>query len=567
MSSPHIEWLQRRWALPAERCALVEKLIEATAQGDTALRLKPEDIPGEWGASLWSPDSACPEAIPPLVRVQEGDHSFLQTRRHFEAEQAIARNLRKRVSTASTKQPASSPAPSTDSWLAQLFPDAVSKPDDLQIKAVRTALSQRLALITGGPGTGKTYTLARLLALLLVQTGSTDPLRIRLAAPTGKAADRMKEAVREAIKTLPAGFSPYIEALERAADTSTTLHKLLGYNPVTGKCLHGLGRPLPCDVLIIDEASMIDVFMWKTLLEALPDRDRSRLIILGDPYQLESVGAGDVLYQLVMAPVLAPAHVRLEVSRRFAGKEHIQQLATAVVSNDAAKAGQLLRETQDKPATQGLSYLGEIHPRSLWQKLPEGVRAKIRELAYADSPEKALQLQNSVRILTAHRESGVGALGISAFIQAQLIHEEELLGGPPLNQPIIINVNDPETGLRNGSVGVIHAETTGVRKAWFPSPRKDAPLQSEAVAQLPDYSLAWALTIHRSQGSEYDDVLVVLPRDESPLATRMLIYTAITRARQRVYIAGPVETIIKAVSNPSRRCTLLGWHLKSPSAP
>jgi exodeoxyribonuclease V alpha subunit len=562
MHSPHVEWLQRRWSLPEHRIALVERLLTAQESGNTACECLAGEVDGAWGTALAEAASLpqTPEAACPLVHVVTGGKSFLQSWRHFQAERCIAENLLARCGSADAGN--TPDAFDSEQALRQLFPCHLA--EDRQVAATRTALTRPLALITGGPGTGKTYTLARILTLLLMRaahTGGTPP-RIRLAAPTGKAAERMKEAVEASINGLPSHFATHADDLLRAAATSSTLHSLLGYNPSEAACRFDASHPLPCEVLIIDEASMIDVLLWKALLDAMPRSAACKLIILGDPFQLESVGAGDVLYQLVQAPALQPIHVRLTQSRRFANRPDIQSLANAVVSGRARDIETLLDACKNPLAPRGLAWLGDVPHQAVWGSLPQHLIESLKAVAFADTPETALQALGRIRLLTAHRESSLGATGLGDTLTRELSRLRPA-GARRINEPVIINVNDPETGLRNGSVGILCTDARGERRAWFPAARDTDPPRNLALGRLPDTSLAWALTIHRSQGSEFDDVVVVLPREESPLATRELLYTAITRARNSVTLLGARETIIKAVTDPARRITLLGWRLRS----
>ncbi len=547
MTTPSdIEWLQRRWDLPEARSGLVARLLAAIGEGSTAV---PVTTPsGAWGKAVAEMETgtAVPAEPRPLVIVKDGGHTFLQSWLHFYAEYEIAARLHRCLVDA--------PAASTSAErLAQLFPGTAA--DDLQVRATRTALARQLAIITGGPGTGKTYTLARILALLV--EGGVTASRIRLAAPTGKAADRMRRAVGESLATLPPAFSHTLDGLRSVADSSTTLHTLLGYNPSTGRCRFGVRDPLPCDVLILDECSMIDVLLWRAVLRAASPG--TRLVLLGDPNQLESIGVGNVLAELVetarSAPGLAGSWVHLTEARRFKERPGILLLARALEARDPDAAVNLLKGLTD--ASTGISWIpGRKDPPS-WHAFPETVRAALKSIARAASPEEALATLSRVCILTAHREYPSGAKALSRMIEEHLLTTCR----EGFNHPVIIDRNDPETGLRNGSVGVICRRTDGSRAAFFPPLKAGDSLRVFPVAQLPEHSPAWALTIHRSQGSEFDEVFVALPQHESPLATRELIYTAITRARMTVHISGDLETIRSAVKRDARRTTLVGRQL------
>jgi exodeoxyribonuclease V alpha subunit len=337
---------------------------------------------------------------------------------------------------------------------------------------------------------------------------------------------------------------------------------LLGFNPSTGQCRAHATQKLRSDVVIVDECSMIDTLLWQALLAAL--EPNTRLVLVGDPHQLESVAAGDVLGSLVRFarahPGTALDRVWLELteSRRFRHRSGIGALAAAIVNGHADDAVHLLAShlapSDQTPPADGLAWLGDHGGRFAWEHLPVTVRAALTAVADAPTPAEALTALAGVRLLTAHREHTLGAAGLNDAIQRHLTQRPGLKRPP--NQPVIINHNDPETRLTNGSVGII-MDVAGTRAAYFPPASADAPPRRVPLGQLPDTSAAWALTIHRSQGSEFDQVLVILPPDDSPLATRELIYTAITRARQCVYVWGGETTVRAALGEQAVRCTLL----------
>ena len=553
--TPEMEWLVNRWFLPEASIPLIDEYLAAERDGSTALKLPSGVTIKSFGeaATLADLGGESPAVPKPLVIVRTGKDQYLQSWRNYCAERETAERLRSRLEGVSDSK--HDPAK-----LEKLFPEASE--GDLQVKAVEVALQKRLMLITGGPGTGKTYTLVRILAMLVDQ--GIDPSRVRLVAPTGKAADRMKKAVGDSLANLPSGFQKHNDVLQAVAGRSSTLHSLLGYNPSTGICRFSDSNPLPCDVLIVDECSMVDVLLWQALLKATPPG--ARLILVGDPNQLESVGRGNVLAALALnaRDPKAPLHdawVHLVEARRFKDRPGILALARALEDLDAERAVNLLAEAQGTKAPTGIAWLPASSGILNWTEFPEAIQEALSTVDSADKPLAALNALGKVCILTAQREYFVGSKAISEAIEQHFLGEGSITR--PRNQPIIINQNDPETGLRNGSVGVIAIGSDGLRKACFPAIKDKVAIQEFSVAKLPDYSLAWALTIHRSQGSEFDNVLVLLPRQESPMVTRELIYTAITRAKNAVYVAGDLEAIRKAASTPSNRVTLVGQHLRS----
>jgi len=526
-----LEWLKSRWGLPESAVPAVRDLLEAESNGSTACALaKPV---ADWGKA-----AGAPEANAPIVLVEADGRAFLQSRAAHLAEQTIARRLIELANVTPVSDT------NLEATLGALFPGAGK--GDRQAEAARLAAARSLAIVTGGPGTGKTYSLARALVLLLV--GGADPQTIRLAAPTGKASQRMKSAIEEAAAVLPRAFAAHIPALGKVAATSSTVHSLLGYSPERGTC-----RPLPPrTTVILDEASMVDLDMWRALLHNLPED--GRLVLLGDPNQLESVGRGSVLATLAASPALAKNRVHLTEARRFRDRPAIQKLAEAIAACDGKSAAAILRD----PPGAGVTWV-PCGPRGLpVSDFPKEILDRLEAIARAASPEVAMEATTRVSVLTAQREFFVGAKAVSAQIAAALAAR-----GPVRFHPVIISRNDPETGLRNGQVGIV-GDGPGGRAAWFHDGSDG--LREFRLAALPEHGPAWALTVHRSQGSEYDDVMVVLPRSSSPLATRELLYTAITRARRSVFVVGDPATVESAAARPSGRTSLLTWQFEHPVA-
>lgn len=552
---PEIQWLIDRWGLPADEAsvACVRGLLDAERHGgNTAVAIS--------GGMHWGHAAAPPEQAgdAPLVLLEGG--TYLQSRRCHLAERSVAQGIMRLAAPGHDDELRALKEDGTDA-VAPLFPGANA--DDRQIAAARTALRRKLTIITGGPGTGKTYVLARILALLVAGGLRSD--FIRLAAPTGKAADRMRGAVEDALAAMQGLSGRDREALHRIAARNSTLHALLGHNPSRARCRYNASAPLPCDVLIVDECSMVDLFLWKAMLEALPDH--ARLILLGDPLQLQSVGLGNVFGALVAHAdnedsALRGALVRLTDSRRFKDRPGIRRLAETLEDGDATGAEKLLRGAENSPED-GLAWIESDAAMMPYKKLPDPIRAAIETVARADSPRDALEALGKVCILAAHRRHFLGAEAVGKTIARELAARHAGPAGRPPNEPIIIAVNDPETGLRNGSVGIIHTDDQGNRRAWFPH---GDGLRPHHPGALPEYAPAWAITIHRSQGSEYDNVLVLLPHDESPLATRELLYTAITRAKRNVIIAGSMAAVRAAVTRPENRVALIKQALDAAAA-
>lgn len=542
---PETEWLQRRWGVNENALAVAGQLLQAEEQGSTALQHF-HHLP-DWGKALTQVDLArtTPEQVKqihtPLVVCCNQTVEYLQSTRLFATEYAIRMRLAQAVRAAET--------PLTEQQqtiLAELFQERAA--GDLQRKAVELALRRNLCWITGGPGTGKTTTLARILVALHCSGHSQSAFY--LAAPTGKAAQRMRTAVAESLKTLPSRFENLHEPLLKLANSCTTLHSLLRYNPARRACL--LGQFPSGAVIVVDECSMIDVFMWRALLSAIPQD--AKLILLGDPHQLESVGMGNVLAELVAMSSCEPfaaLHIHLTQSWRFNDRKGIGDLAGALQQEDPEAVLTVLQQHRAPDPTDGLRWIDICADALSVDQFPRSTLLSLQAVATAETPELALAALDNICILTAHRgQIRSGAETVSRKIEAFLEQQ-----APVRNQPIIINRNDPETGLRNGTLGILSTDASNRRKAWFRN--ADGTLRSFSILRLPEHSPAWAITIHRSQGSEYREVMVLLPREESPLATRTLLYTAITRAKRTVNVVGDTAAIRKAASTEVRRLCLV----------
>ncbi|MGC3993208.1 MAG: exodeoxyribonuclease V subunit alpha [Propionicimonas sp.] len=425
---------------------------------------------------------------------------------------------------------------------------------DQRLAAVVPALTG-VTVVAGGPGTGKTHTLARLLGVLL--RTATVPPRIALAAPTGKAAVRMREALSQAAAGLPADLAASLTALD-----ATTLHRLLGWVPeARNRFRHHRSNPLPHDVVVVDEASMISVTLMARLLDAL--RPEARLVLVGDPDQLAPVEAGAVLADIVDAPSTPAADlagtlsglglrssgpvVRLTHNHRSAVA--ITDLARAVLAGDEAGALQL--------ATAGAEEV-RFAERAEQTDLRERVTASGGRLVAAARDGRvadALAELESHRLLCAHRR---GPYGVSLWSRQV---EEWLVGAvddfDPTRawypgQPLLVTQNSPDLGLFNGDTGVVVA-AGGQLRAHFA--RGTHHWQTVSPFLLDGVQTIHAMTVHKAQGSQFDRVTVVLPTPDSPLLTRELLYTAITRAKEQVTLIGSPESLRQAVRRQAQRAS------------
>lgn len=447
--------------------------------------------------------------------------------------------------------------------------------------AAFTAATRRFAVICGGPGTGKTTTVAKILALLIGLAPA--PLRIALAAPTGKAADRVQQAIGAAIHGL-ACDAAVKEVLPREA---STLHRLLGLSPDEARARFDEKTPLPCDVVVVDEASMVDLPLMAKLVRALAPH--ARLLLLGDKDQLASVESGAVLgdvcadgrvetfsrshlaryesltgerregvTELEQAPPIADCIVELTRNYRFGEQSGIGALAAAVNRPDSAAALEIL-------ASGGRSDLA-------WEAAcgPQGHASALEKMVlnnYADIPRcadarSALAMLSRFRILCAVREGQRGVAGINDGVEAVLEHLRRIrrTGRWYHGRPVMVTRNDYGIKIFNGDNGIIFQSPDGVLKACFAGPEEG--LRSFVPARLPEHETAYALTVHKSQGSEFNEVLIVLPDKPSPVLTRELIYTAITRARSKVTLWADKEIFKAAIERCITRTSGLRDALK-----
>ena len=523
-----------------------------------------------------TPQSADDEAeTAPLVL----ENGLLYLRRYREYERRLAMQLHR---IASHVVPDIGIEPIA-TLFASLFPAA--RDGDHQARAAALALRRALLLVTGGPGTGKTTTIARLLVLRIAQALHADrpPPRIALAAPTGRAADRMADSLRRAVAQM-AGLAIDAASLDALPTQASTLHRLLGTIPDSPRFRHGNDNPLPFDIVVVDEASMVDLPLMCKLVDAVADG--AQLILLGDPDQLPSVEAGDVLAAILSAagdgdalsmddaaalrPLLADVPVDAEADGLGGHRVHLQRgwrqdesldlapLAQAVRNGDAAEALSLLRG----------GALANVHfhenVEDPLQARPD-LLAHFRALARHTDPAQALQQANRLRLLTALREGPQGARGLNARIESALSGRR--IGSPPAWFPgrlLLVTENSYRHGLFNGDVGICLAGADGTPLAWFvDNGRGDGSNGVRAFhpAALPAHESAFAMTVHKAQGSEFDAVWLQLPRSDSRVLSRELLYTGLTRARSALHVAGSAEVIAAALSRHARRVSGLAWRL------
>ena len=428
--------------------------------------------------------------------------------------------------------------------------------DEGQRAAVEQCLTGRLGVLTGGPGTGKTRTVAALLAVLL----DGDPeLRIALAAPTGKAAARMGESLDAATRLLVhSGDERLADIARRIGEvTPSTIHRLLGMRPGGAGFRHDHQRPLPQQVVIIDEASMVSLPLMDALLDALTDG--VRLLLVGDAGQLASVDAGSVLGDIAAAGGMVAERVaELTASRRFPPDSRIGRIAAAIRSGDADAATAVLTE----PGTtsgggDGVELRVVTTSADVEQALHDHVVGVVTAARHGEVAA-AVDALDGLRVLCAHRRGRAGVAHWNRTIEDMIGSAGSSTTGMYPGRPVMITRNDPARGLFNGDVGVGVRTDDGPRVAFAAEgePRLLAP------AHLDGLETVHAMTIHKSQGSEFDHVVVILPSADSRLATRELLYTAVTRARTRVTLVGDAATVAAAIGRRAARTSGLAARLR-----
>jgi exodeoxyribonuclease V alpha subunit len=503
----------------------------------------------------------------------------LYLRRHWEHEQRLARTLLER-----SRRPIEPADPAASRALLEaLFGPAPARPDWQRIAAQIATISS-LTVVSGGPGTGKTSTVTKMLALAIADhlaRGHARP-RTLLVAPTGKAASRLAESAQKAAASLNVPKA----VLERIPLTASTVHRALEADS-EGRLRITAERPLVADIVAVDEASMIDVGLMRALVDAIPAN--ARLLLLGDRDQLASVEAGAVLADVcgdrdvprysralddrlhqafgeglpreaitATTPGVDDCIVTLTESHRFAGTSALGELARRIQRGDADGVLALLESGSDEVAL--FEPQGE---RALHPALVRAVTEGFRELAGTTTAEAALRALERFRVLCAHRRGPAGVEDVNRWIASALQSAGLLSARSALVQPIIVNQNDSSIGLYNGDVGVLFREGPEGARAAFSGEGERARRLSPS--RLPPHEPAFAMSIHKSQGSELDEVVVMLPAPGSPLLSRELFYTAVTRARRRVVVHGTAAAVREATQNPAERASGLADALRSGS--
>lgn len=422
---------------------------------------------------------------------------------------------------------------------AQAQPEAEP---DAQALAAWLALRRKLLIVTGGPGTGKTTTVARILALLLQ---GEDAPRIALAAPTGRAAARLGEAIAHAVQRDVAAGKLAAAFAEEIPTQASTLHRLLGWRSGQVDFRHDADNPLPHDVVVVDEASMIDLPLMAKLVAAV--REDAKLILLGDPDQLPAVEAGDVLGALCDAAgdgmqlpqALAEAASR-ELGAKVPAQAHAQPLDAARVhlqrAYRQAGAAQLAALTEaarrgDVQAATSLLHADDASVRwmhgnlaALEAHVEHGVLPAYAQLARAENPQAALRLASRQRVLTALRRGPFGADTWNRWFEQRLGRGERWFDA----RLVMVAANSYRHGLFNGDTGIAWRDERGEVAVWF---EQGGALRAWRPGQLPPHESAFAGTVHKAQGSEFAHVLLLLPDRDYAGLNRELVYTGLSRAK------------------------------------
>jgi len=464
----------------------------------------------------------------PLPLVIEQDRLYLH--RYWNYENRLALQIK-----AMTQ--AEHPIEKLDALLDRYF--EMSDETDDQREAAKMAAKQSFSIITGGPGTGKTFTVVKILALL--QELAEQPLHIALAAPTGKAAMRLQESIGKSKAKLPCSET----IKNRIPETVTTLHRLLGAIPPSPYFRHNADKPLVYDLVVVDEASMVDLALMSKLLDAL--KPGARLILLGDKDQLASVESGAVLADLAMAEALQNNVYTLKKSHRFGGA--IKELAEAVNFQQDELAWKILSDGAD----------GAV--QCLDEDLIDYVAAQqadYLQLAKADAEfERIFQAFNRFQVLCSNRQGKNSVADINDRVEQKLAEQKriDLSGLWYPGRPVMVTQNNPALHLYNGDIGICMPDSFSAGKLMVFFQRADGSVKKYLPARVPHCETVFAMTIHKSQGSEFEEVLIALPETINPVLTKELLYTAITRAKKTIKLVAGEAVFTATVRQKIERVT------------
>ncbi len=482
---------------------LLSKLSFEQSQGHSCINISEAEKKLILASGLVSENNIAPLKL---------EQNRLYLYRYWSYENSLAEQIKQLIATPT-------PCHNNNSLINRYFIELIDE-TDWQREAAIKAISQSFTIITGGPGTGKTTTVVKILALLQELAATKEHvLHIALAAPTGKAAMRLQESIGFSKSTLPCAES----IKQRIPETVTTIHRLLGAKPPSPYFKHDSTQPLAYDVVVVDEASMIDLALMSKLVDAL--KPGARLILLGDKDQLASVESGAVLADLTVALPLNT--VELKKSYRFQGD--IKDLAIAVNSQLFKTAWKLLNQNSQQIGLLSgdlISYISEKYTVYL-NKVNNN----------ADFSEIYTEFSR-FQVLCSNRQGEQGVIEINHkvethFQQQNIIH---ISGQWYIGRPIMVMQNNAGMQLYNGDIGICLFDKVSKRLAVY-FLRSDGSVKKVLPSRVPKHETVFAMTIHKSQGSEFNDCLCVLPEVINPVLTKELIYTAITRAKTSLKIA------------------------------
>jgi len=557
-----LDRLVARWVLAhggsPTLAAIAGQASHADGRGDSALRLDDQALAQLAG----EPMVGTPAQATAAPFVVDRGHFYL--RRNYLHEIAVAEQINRRRRAAS---PAAGELP--EDVLDLLFDGDRGSAVQPQREAVRRVLGRRLFVLTGGPGTGKTTTVLRMLLALshdhALRHGRA-PL-IRLAAPTGKAAQRLSQALHEGAERLrhrlTGDWRTHLEAC--VGSESGTLHRLLGSRGELGGFVHHAENRLPADIVVIDEASMIDLALLRATLDALADD--ALLILVGDADQLTSVATGSVLQDLVGALEAQAAPDLVRLTHAFRAQPALAELNRAVRDGDYAELRRILDEARTAVEWQQVAGTQDLHRVLLpWCK---ALHASL-ERAGAFAPQQtdgaapavvvsSLQALRQQQLLCALRETEFGAEAVNAAIEQYL--RRQLAADNERWYPgraVLITRNDYALDLYNGDIGICLYGPRHQPQVWFEANDASAgeSVRAFAPSMLPMHESAFALTVHKSQGSEYARVAVLLPADpDAPILSRQLLYTALSRAKTQIGLWATSAAVERALLTPAQRCS------------
>ena len=530
---------------------VLKSLEKALAKGSSCLLLDQEESSAHLSAQ-WVQEYAPRgflggfEDFTPLVL----NGSCLYLRRYFEHEQALLGLVRQRCLANDMNE-----ITGEEQWLGQLF---ASPESEGQKCAARLALRRSFSVIIGGPGTGKTSTVVKILFLLYLFRSEELSEGVLLLAPTGKAANRLSQSIQKGLDLLKKDYESYQELLDRIPHDASTIHRLLGSKVNKVSFRHDAENPVKASVVIVDETSMVDLALMRRLFSALAPT--SRVILLGDQYQLTSVQVGSVLADLVEFFEKQPSAPLGRLTHSFRTSGQIQRCCQKIQSGLAKEAWVVASEQRESDEM-------EQEGRIIVESVPSNIEAALEHFVLehwlpvlkdsALSPCEQLQEIDKFRILTPFRQGILGVENLNIMVENilsrnGLVTKDEYFQG----RSVIVAKNHYHLGVYNGDTGLV-VETQGERRVVFGSLKDE--LNKVPTWSLSHCASAWALTVHQTQGSEYDHILLVLPESkadlEDSLVSRELLYTGLSRAKKSARIWSSQESFLQAVQRKVNRAS------------